>query len=143
MKTAPRSFSNTAAATSANSGASATISLLMPVKASMYGDIGHSGLISELHSSRSSPFCTRTMPISVIRSQAALPPVVSKSTNARVSAASIERQQGIVKVGPPVAKYAPRLPITPHFIQIERRGQHRFALPICLDELFTGRRRDE
>ena len=80
---------------SAKRGASATISLLMPVKFSMYAGMGHSGFTSELHSSTSSPFFTRTMPTSVIRSYAALPPVVSKSTNTRScgrsSAAAIER----------------------------------------------------
>ncbi len=73
---------------------------------------GRSGLTSELHSSSSSPPATRTMPISVIRSYAALPPVVSKSTNTRSSgrssAAAIERQQGVVQIGTPIAGTLPR-----------------------------------
>ena len=85
-RTPRRSFSPHLAAISANRGAPATMASPMPVKVLDVGGIGHSGLTSELHSSSSSPFGTRTMPISVIRSYAGLPPVVSKSTNAmRVS----------------------------------------------------------
>ncbi len=43
------------------------MSLLMPVKLSMYGGIMHSGLTSVLHSSITTPSRNRTMPISMIR----------------------------------------------------------------------------
>src|SRR5258707_15487414 len=143
MNTAPRNFSSTVAAISANNGASATISLLIPVKASMYGEMGHSGLTSELHSSSSTPFCTRTMPTSVIRWWAGLPPVVSKSTNTRLSAASIEREQGVVKIRPPIAEHTPGVPVAAHFVQIEAGGENGFAFAIGLSELFTRGGRDE
>ena len=45
------SFSSTSFAISAKRGAAATISLLMPVKLSMYEGMRHSGFTSELHSS--------------------------------------------------------------------------------------------
>src|SRR6202034_19610 len=119
----------------------------MPVKASMCGGMGHSGFTSELHSSTSSPFVTRRMPISVIRSYAAFPPVVSKSTNAKScgssSAAAIERQQGIVQIGTAIAENPPGLPVAAHFLQIEGGGEHRFTHPIRFSHFFAGVRSDE
>src|SRR6266849_2375849 len=121
--------------------------LLMPVKASMYVGMGRSGFTSELHSSTSSPFVTRTMPTSVIRSYSALPPVVSKSTNTRSwgrsSAATIERQQGVVEIRPAIAEHTPGLPVAAHLFQIEVGGQHRFRHPIRFGHFFAGRRGNE
>src|SRR6202035_756772 len=101
--------------------------------------MGGSGFTSELHSSMSSPFATRTMPTSVIRSYAALPPVVSKSTNTRSlgrsSAATIERQQRVVEIRPAVAKHTPGLPVAARLVQIEGGGQHRFRLAIRFGDL--------
>src|SRR4030081_612792 len=109
--------------------------------------MGRSGVTNELHSSTSSPLRTRTMPTSVIRSYAALPPVVSKSTNTsssgRSSAASIERQQWIVEIGPPIAKHTPGPAVAAYLIQIEGGGQHRFRLTIRFGHFFTRVRRDE
>src|SRR5579864_7136853 len=105
------------------------------------------GFTSELHSSTSSPFSTRSTPISVIRSWAAFPPVVSESTNARVcgrsSAAAIERQQGIVQIGPPIAEHAPGVPVAAHLIQVKRGRQHGFADAIRFGNFVAGRRSDE
>jgi len=61
------SFSSNNAAISAKRGAPATISLVIPVKLSIYGGMRHSGLMSELHSSTTSPLSIRTMPTSVMR----------------------------------------------------------------------------
>src|SRR3984957_10857626 len=109
--------------------------------------MAQSGFTSELHSSTISPFLTRTRPTSVIRSQTAFPPVVSKSTNTRSwgssSAAAIERHQGMIQIGTPSAEHAPGLPVAPHLIQIEGGGQHRFTHPIRFRHFFTGRRSDE
>src|SRR5882762_10333072 len=109
--------------------------------------MGRSGFTSELHSSTSSPLRTRTMPTSVIRSYAALPPVVSKSTNTRSSgrssAATIERQQWIVKIRPAIAKHTPGLPVAARLIQIEGGGEHRFRLAIRFGHFFTRGRGDE
>src|ERR1019366_10351434 len=116
----------------------------------MYEGMRHSGLMSELHSFTTAPFSIRTMPTSVIRSWAALPPVVSKSTNTRscgrmkaaaaqASAASIERQQRVVQIGAPIAEHAPRLPVPPHLVQVERGGENRLAAAISLGELLAHR----
>src|SRR4030081_3715784 len=109
--------------------------------------MGRSGVTNELHSSTSSPLRTRTMPTSVIRSYAALPPVVSKSTNTRSSgrssAATIERQQRVVEIRPALAKHPPGLPVGAHLIQIEGGSQHRFRLAIRFGYFFTRGRGDE
>src|ERR1700737_1175203 len=109
--------------------------------------MGRSGFTSELHSSRSSPLRTRTMPTSVIRSYAALPPVVSKSTNTRSSGrsstATIERQQRVVEIRPPIAKHTPGLAVAAYLIQIEGGGQHRFGLAIRFGHFFARVRGDE
>src|SRR6202166_3246822 len=119
----------------------------MPVNAWMYSRIGRSGFTSELHSSTSAPFVTRTRPTSVMRSYAALPPVVSKSTNTRSrgrsSAAAIERQQRVVQIGPAIAKHTPGLPVAAHLVQIEGRGQHRFRLAVRFGHFFARVRGDE
>src|ERR1700688_5292362 len=116
----------------------------MPVNAWMYSRIGRSGFTSELHSSTSAPFVTRTRPTSVTRSYAALPPVVSKSTNTRSwgrsSAAAIERQQGVVEIRPAIAEHTPGLPVPARLVQIESGGQHRFRHAIRFGHFFTGRR---
>src|SRR6185437_7858968 len=109
--------------------------------------MGRSGFTSELHSSTSAPSVTRTTPTSLIRSYAAFPPVVSKSTNTRSrgssSTAAIERHQGMVEVGPPVAEHAPRMPIAAHILEVEGGGQHGFAHAIRLGHFLAGRRGDE
>jgi hypothetical protein len=46
------------------------------------------------------------------------------------SAASIERQQGIVQIGPPIAEHAPRLPVAAHRVQVELGGEHGLAAAI-------------
>src|SRR5580698_8353695 len=106
--------------------------------------MGRSGFTSELHSSMSSPSLMRTMPTSVMRSYAAFPPVVSRSTKTRScgspSAAAIERQQGVIEIGTPIAEHTPGLPVAAHFIQIEGGGQHRLADAIRFSHFFTGRR---
>src|SRR6516165_10551508 len=85
----------------------------------------------------------RTMPTSVIRSLAGLPPVVSRSTKTRLSAASIEREQGVIKIGPPIAENTPGMPVAAYFIQVEGSGQYGLADAIRLGDLFAGRRGDE
>src|ERR1039457_539964 len=121
----------------------------MPVNASIALGMRHSGFTSELHCSTSSPRSTRTMPISVIRCQAALPPVVSKSTNtksrgrAQSSAASIERQNRVIEVGTPIAIDAPRLAVAAHLVEIETRRQYGFADAIGLGDFLSRGRCDE
>src|SRR5450755_7430 len=108
-----------------------------------------SGFTRELHSSMHSFAVMRTMPTSVIRSCAALPPVVSRSTNTRSrgssssSAASIERQDWVVKVRTAVAEQAPGLAIAPHLLEVETGGQHRLAAAISLGKFLAGMRRNE
>src|SRR5882757_2350423 len=114
----------------------------------------HSGLTRELHSSTTRSSSIRTMPTSVMRWNAAFPPVVSRSTKtrsrgrlktaaSRSSAAAIERQDRIIKIGPPVAEYSPRLPVASHRIQVEFRGEHRLTGPVGLRYFLAGWRRDE
>src|ERR1700688_1500981 len=94
------------------------------------------------------------MGTAVMRGTAALPPVVSRSTNtrsrgrmktaaARSSAAAIERQDRIIQFGPSVAEYSPGLPVAPHRIQVECRGEHRLAGPVGLGHLLAGVAGDE
>src|ERR1700722_18766962 len=125
------------------------MSLLMPVKLSMYGGMTQSGLTSVLHSSITTPSRNRTTPISMIRWWAALPPVVSKSTNtrsvgsARTSGASIEGQQRIIEVGAAIAKDAPGLPVAAHGVEIELGGEDRLTAAVRLGDLLAGMRGDE
>src|ERR1700682_605412 len=104
--------------------------------------MGRSRFTRQLHPPTSSPFLTRTMPTSVIRSYAALPPVVSKSTNTRSwgrsSAATIERQQRAVQIGSAIAKHTPGLTVAAHLIQIEAGGEHRFSHAVRLGDFLTG-----
>src|SRR5260370_30694505 len=59
------------------------------------------------------------------------------------SAAAIERQDRIIQFGPSVAEYSPGLPVAPHRIQVERRGEHRLAGPVGLGHLLAGVAGDE
>ncbi len=69
-------------ATSANGGASATIESSMPVNDAINDGMRMPGCTSVLHSSTISPCSSSTMPTSMTRCCAAIPPVVSRSTQA-------------------------------------------------------------
>ena len=81
MNNLPFSRSIVCFAISSNVGASCTISLVIPVIDCIDPGIDVSGLMSVLHS-RTPSSSTSTMPISVIRSNGAVQPVVSRSTKA-------------------------------------------------------------
>ena len=80
--TAPRGDGAPRARRSSNDGASATISLLMPVKFSINGGMRWPGFTRLLHCSTTSPPSSSTMPTSMTRWCAAMPPVVSRSMQA-------------------------------------------------------------
>src|SRR5438552_4629580 len=119
----------------------------MPVKDSMFPGMGQSGSTSELHSSSTSWPLNRTTPTSMMRWWAGLPPVVSRSTNTRscgspaerfeTSAASIEREDGVVKIRPPVAKHSPGLAIAADLVEIESCREHGLGDAIRLRQLLA------
>ena len=66
-----------------------------------------------------------------------------RASAGEASAASIERQKRIVKIGTSVAEHAPRLPVAAHLVQIERGGQHGLALAVRFGHFLAGVRGDE
>jgi hypothetical protein len=84
-KIRPESAASTWSASSPNTGASRTMSLVMLVMAQIAGGIGRPGLISVSSTTSRRPPCTTTTAISVIRSlPMARIPVVSTSTTAKL-----------------------------------------------------------
>ncbi len=86
--TVPPRNSASAGSTACTRGAGATIAAVMPVSTVMAGGMAEPGLTNVWKVPRHSPPRTLTAPISVMASSLGEPPVVSRSTTAKVTSAS-------------------------------------------------------
>src|SRR5512137_1713898 len=133
------------------------MSFVIPVKASIEGGTRTPGLTRLLHSSTTTPPSRSTMPTSMMRWCTAMPPVVSRSTQAtrpRSAGAArargdgsgrgltrselsrpVERQDRSVEIGPAVAEHAPGVTLGAHRVEVESGGEDRLAGAVGLRDL--------
>src|SRR3990170_6705075 len=125
------------------------MSSVMPVNCWIVHGMRTPGLISVEYSSTTRPPESSTMPASMTRSRKALPPVVSRSTQAISPAralsvgGTVQRQQRIIEIGTAVAKHTPSLAITADRFEIESRSQYPFAAIVGLRDDLPCMVRDE
>src|SRR5512137_2629674 len=135
----------------------------MPVNEAISEGIRMPGCTRVLHSSTISPCSSRTMPTSMTRCCAAIPPVVSRSTQATgprndcdrsaIAAAvscmrsargtAIQRQERVIELGATVTEDAPSVTLQAQLVEIERGGQHGFRLAVGLRHFATRAVGDE